>query len=129
LKRTVILEIAQTTYPSLLQFENDIRNYERMDKSSPPPEGVTVFIGSSSILQWRTLVKDMSPLPVINRCFGGSQAYQATYFADRIVIPYKPKKVVYYEGDNDLFNGKTPEQFIGEAKAFARKVHNALPDT
>ncbi|CAG7657911.1 GDSL-type esterase/lipase family protein [Paenibacillus allorhizosphaerae] len=110
-------------------YENDIKAYEQRDKKALPPEGVTVFIGSSSIQRWSTLEKDMAPLQVINRGFGGSEAYQVTHFADRIVIPYKPKKIVFYEGDNDISKGTLPEQIVEECKAFVRKIHHALPGT
>lgn len=117
-------ELKQPEFP----FEADIQNYEKMDQSSPPDEGVIVFIGSSSFTLWGSVEEDMKPLNVINRSFGGSQMYQVSYFADRVIIPYKPSKIVVYEGDNDMLD-KTPETFIGEVESFVRKIHYHLPDT
>jgi lysophospholipase L1-like esterase len=68
-------------------------------------------------------------MPVINRGFGGSQISDSTRYVDRVVIPYKPKTIVFYAGDNDLAAGRTPEQVLGDFKAFAAKVHESLPDT
>jgi lysophospholipase L1-like esterase len=39
---------------------------------------------------------------VINRGFGGSSLPQVTQYVDLIVLPYKPKQVVIYCGENDL---------------------------
>lgn len=109
-------------------FEDDIAKYEEADKKTPPPKGAVLFVGSSSIRMWRTVAKDMAPLTVLNRGFGGSKASDALYFADRIVIPYAPKAIVYYEGDNDLAAKRKPEQVRDDVKAFVEKVRAALPD-
>ena len=65
----------------------------------------------------------------INRGFGGSLAPDSTRYADRIVIPYKPRMVVFYAGDNDVEANHTPAQIAGDFAAFEQKVHAALPDT
>ena len=68
-------------------------------------------------------------LPVINRGFGGSQIADSVEFADRIVLPCRPKVIVFYAGDNDTAAGKTPEQITGDFKMLVQKVHKALPKT
>ena len=50
-------------------------------------------------------------------------------FVDRFVTPYKPRLVLLYAGDNDLAAGKSPEQVLGDFKAFIGRVHAALPNT
>ncbi|GEM_PF-307652 len=111
------------------RFEKQIRLFERSDQKNPPHKGAIVFVGSSSIRGWKTLQKDMAPLKVINRGFGGSLAADALYYVDRIVIPYQPKKIVFYEGDNDIAHGKSPQQFLKDCQDFVKKVHSALPET
>jgi len=111
------------------RFEKEIRQFERSAQKNPPHKGAIVFVGSSSITGWKTLKKDMAPLKVINRGFGGSQAADAVYYVDRIVIPYQPKKIVFYEGDNDIAHGKSPEEFVKDCQDFVKKVHSALPET
>ena len=49
-------------------------------------------------------------------------------FVERIVVPYQPKLVLLYAGDNDIAAGKTPEQVFADFKAFVAKVRGALPD-
>jgi len=71
-----------------------IARFEAQDGLKPPPEGVIVFTGSSSITLWDTLEQDMAPLPVVNRGFGGSRIHQVVHYVDRIVVPYHPRAVV-----------------------------------
>jgi lysophospholipase L1-like esterase len=119
---------AATMSPSA-KFEKEIAAYEAADKKSPPPQGAVLFIGDSGIKKWTTLAQDFPDQKVINRGFGGSQMADASYFADRIVIPYKPRLIVLREGGNDLTAGKTAEQLLADLKAFVAKVHTELPDT
>ena len=78
---------------------------------------------------WKTLAQDFPGFPVINRGFGGSQMVDTLVYADRIVLPYHPRQIVVYAGDNDIPAGKSPEQVFADFKAFVEKVHQALPKT
>jgi lysophospholipase L1-like esterase len=112
-------------------WEPSIRKFEEQDKIKPPQLGSIVFTGSSSIVRWETLVNEMKPLHVINRGFGGSQYSDLNHYAKRIVIAYRPRAVVVYEGDNDLAAGspKTPVSVANDAREFVRIIHSALPET
>ena len=109
-------------------FEKEIRAFEQADKDHPPPRDAVLFLGSSSNRLWDTLAKDFPDVPVINRGFGGSQVADSVRYADRIAIPYHPRKIVIYAGDNDIAAGKSPRQVFDDFKAFVEKVHAALPD-
>jgi lysophospholipase L1-like esterase len=52
-------------------------------------------------------------------------------YAQRIVVAYRPRAVVVYEGDNDLAEGssKTPEMVANDFRKFVQTVHVALPET
>jgi lysophospholipase L1-like esterase len=112
-------------------WEPAIREFEQADKIHPPKPGCIVFAGSSSFRYWDTLASDMKPLDVVNRGFGGSEFSDLNEYANRIVIAYRPRAVVVYEGDNDLAEGsfKTPEMVAGDFRKFVQIVHSALPDT
>ncbi len=110
------------------KWEKAIATFEEADKKSPPPAGAIEFIGASGITRWKTLAEDFPGLPVFNRGFGGSQIEDATYFAERIVIPYKPKTIVFQSGGNDINAGKSPAQVAKDFGAFVAKVRGALPD-
>jgi lysophospholipase L1-like esterase len=72
----------------------------------------------------------MAPLPVVNRGFGGSQLTHAIHYADRIVIPYRPRAVVLYAGDNDLDarTGKSADDVVQDFQTFAYLVLSHVPD-
>ncbi|HEX4951318.1 MAG TPA: GDSL-type esterase/lipase family protein [Blastocatellia bacterium] len=121
---------AQTPAPQgPARWEKDIAAFEARDKTNPPPQNALLFIGSSTILLWKTLAQDLPSHQVINRGFGGSQIADAAYYVDRIVIPYKPKMVLLRSGGNDIFSGKSPEQVFADFQAFVAKVHAKLPKT
>jgi lysophospholipase L1-like esterase len=111
------------------KWEKDIAAYEQMDRTNAPPSGGLLFIGSSTIRMWKTLAQDFPNHRVINRGFGGSQIVDATHFADRIILPYKPRMIFLRSGGNDLNAGKSPERVFAEYKEFVAKIHSKLPET
>jgi lysophospholipase L1-like esterase len=106
-----------------------IEKFTQADAAKPPPQNAVVFIGSSSIVKWTSLQKDFPGVKVINRGFGGSELADSAYYVDRIVIPYRPRTVVLYAGDNDLNAGKAPGTVLADFRSFVAKIHAALPDT
>ena len=110
------------------RWEGDIKKFEQRDAESPPPQNAILFIGSSSIRMW-DVPKWFPDRKTINRGFGGSETADSLYYADRILLPYKPRVVVLYAGDNDIAKGKSPEQVFADWKAFVAKVHGELPET
>ncbi len=119
---------AQTAKDKENRWEPNIRKFEEQDRRQMPPAGGILFVGSSSIVGW-DLDKCFPGLPVINRGFGGSQIADSVHFADRIILPYRPKVVVLYAGDNDVAHGKSPRQVLADYRQFVAKVRGALPDT
>lgn len=77
-----------------------------------------LFVGSSSIRLWQTLAEDMTPLPVLNRGFGGSSIADANLYFDRIVASYRPRAIVFYAGENDLDSGRSPAEVAAEFRRF-----------
>jgi lysophospholipase L1-like esterase len=108
-------------------WENDIRQFEAQDRTQPQPPGAVLFVGSSSIRFWKSLAQDFPDVRTINRGFGGSELDDSTYFAGRIVVPYKPRAIVLYAGDNDLMNGDTPERVRDDFVAFVARVRRDDP--
>ncbi|MFN7139335.1 MAG: SGNH/GDSL hydrolase family protein [Limisphaerales bacterium] len=111
------------------RWEQSIRDFERSDRTNPPPKNAVLFVGSSSIRIWNTLSQDFPEYKVINRGFGGSEIEDSVKYANRIVLPYRPKAIVFYAGDNDLHAGKAPQELFQHFKLFAFKVHEVLPKT
>ncbi len=111
------------------RFADAIRNMEIEDSLRTAFDDEILFVGSSSIRLWKSLVVDMLPMHAINRGFGGSTIPELTYYANRIVIPYQPKLIVFYSGENDISDGYTPQEVFNSFKQFDEIVHQALPET
>jgi lysophospholipase L1-like esterase len=126
---TVALFFAPLVFAAPEKWAAAIDKFTQADAANPPARDGVVFIGSSSIVKWDSLAQDFPGVKVINRGFGGSELADSVYYADRVVIPYQPRMVVLYAGDNDLNAGKTPETVLADFKAFAAKIHTALPKT
>lgn len=109
------------------RWQKAIAAFEAADKANPPPKDAVLFLGSSTIVRWKTLARDFPDQPVINRGFGGSQIADCLFYADRIVIPYRPRLIVLRAGGNDIHVGKSPEQVAADFKAFVEKVRTGLP--
>jgi lysophospholipase L1-like esterase len=119
-----------TTQPrNFARWEKEIAAMEAADKTSPPPKGGVLFIGSSTIRGWKTLAQDYPDHQVINRGFGGSQIVDSTHFADRLIFPHEPKMVLLRAGGNDIHAGKSAEQVFAEFQDFVKTIHAKLPET
>ena len=110
------------------RWEKNIKRFEASDKSNPPPRGKVLFLGSSSIVRWDTA--GLFPgHTTINRGFGGSQISDSLEFADRILLPYQPRTVVFYAGDNDIAAGESSKQVVDDYKALVAATHASRPKT
>lgn len=110
------------------RFEAEIQAFEAADRVIAPPRGGVVFVGSSSIKNWTDVAEDFPGLPVLNRGFGGSTLADVVFYMGRIVLPYQPRLVVLYAGDNDLVEGRTPARVLADYRAFAGQLRSALPE-
>jgi hypothetical protein len=124
---------AQTTAPpapsSPTRFQGAINAYLKADSTArPAPDGI-VFIGSSIFAQWTQVSEHMTPLPVYNRAFGGSQTPDVLYYMNDVVLPYKPKFVVYYCGSNDVNARRPATDIVSNIREFHERVQRALPGT
>ncbi len=124
--------IAPTFEPdyALDRFESTIKNYEKHDSIQMPAVGGIVLAGSSSFYFWKNAEKDLSPLPIINRGFGGSTLPEVSYYVERTILKYKPKTVVIY-CENDMYGSKTktPAQTRDAYMRLTQQIRNKLPQT
>ncbi len=110
------------------RFEPEIAAFEKWDSQNAFPKDGILFVGSSSVRLWQS-AEAFPGLPVINRGFGGSTIPDSTHFADRIIFKYKPRTIVFYAGDNDIAGGRSPDRVVADYEAFAKAVHEKLPET
>jgi lysophospholipase L1-like esterase len=111
------------------KWEKEIARYEACDRTNAPQAGCIVFTGSSYIRLWTNLVADFPGLPVVNRGFGGCQLADVYNYAERIVIPYRPRQMVMYAGGNDINAKKPPKVVFGDFVALMEKLRTRLPET
>lgn len=110
--RIILLLILATTGIASAQsgfpFDNEIRDFKAQDSVNMPAKNGILFIGSSSIRKWTDLEQRFSGMPIIRRGVGGSTLEQLVdYYTPYILLPYKPRKVFIYAGENDIAAGKT----------------------
>ena len=123
-----VLLSAQAPPRDPTRWEPDVAAFESQDRSAPPQTGGIVFVGASSIVRWK--VSEFFPdLPVLNRGFGGSEMADTAHFTARTVLPYEPRIVVLYPGENDIARGVSPETVAAGFERFVATVHGALPKT
>ena len=110
------------------KWEKDIQVFMEWDNKNSFPENAVLFVGSSSILYWKTH-QAFPNQNVINRGFGGSEISDLLYYYDEVVLKYKPRIIVLYSGDNDIAHGKNVATTLNDYKRFIKLTHDKLPDT
>ena len=91
--------IAQEQKPA---FWEDIQAFKKADSVVFPPKNAILFIGSSSFTMWKDVQEDFPGYKIINRAFGGSTLLDQIRYVNDVVVPYSPKQVIIYCGENDL---------------------------
>lgn len=116
---------AQTTPP----FADEIKAFARQDQVQPPPQGVILFVGSSSIRLWPELENDFPGRKVLNRGFGGATIPDVARYAQQTIYRYKPSKIVFYCGENDLAASDTIQASTVANRFIAlfRNIRKELP--
>lgn len=95
----------------MIWYEDEIKRIEQ-EKSKLAYEPKTIFYGSSSIRLWNDLYEDFKDFYPINLGFGGSTLAACVWFFERVLPVYKPERIVFYAGDNDLGDGRHPEEIF-----------------
>ncbi len=126
---TVLLAAPTPRQGHEILYADEIQAYLRADAAHPPARGGILFVGSSIFRQWTTVPQDMAPLPTFNRAFGGARTWEVLHYADRVVLPYRPRVIVYYCGSNDVNAGEPAEAIAGRVAEFTHLVGEALPQT
>ena len=119
-------DVAQPAFSSA-KYDKDIAAFEAADKANPPPPHAVLLSGASTFRRWTNYAEAFKGYPVINRGFGGSELYDSVFYADRVVLPYHPRLVVVYAGENDLNAGQSPSTVVSHFLAFTKKIHARQP--
>ena len=115
------------------RWRASLDGFAALDREHAPAPGGVVFVGSSSIRLWNDLEREFGngsgTSGIVKRGFGGSRMADCARYVAQLVLPYKPRIVVVYAGDNDLAEGDTPQGVLQSYAEFVRQVREALPDT
>jgi lysophospholipase L1-like esterase len=103
IKQILLLFVFISCYAANAQpFINEIKAFRKTDSITTPPKNAVLLIGSSSFTKWKD-VQDYFPAhTMLNRGFGGSYLTDVIYYANDVILKYKPKQILIYCGENDI---------------------------
>lgn len=111
-------------------FYYEIEAFKKEDVKQAPPQNAILFVGSSSFRKWTDVQSYFPDYKIINRGFGGSTLPDVIRYANDIIVPYHPKQVVIYCGDNDLASSDTVTASVvaDRFKQLFSIIRNKLPE-
>ncbi len=116
------------TLPDPARLAGEIAAFLHADSLAPPAPGAIVCVGSSSLRLWHERMRtDLAPLTLLPRGFGGSTYLDALAYAYRLILPYRPRALLLYEGDNDIDFGAEPEAVAASFRALVDTLRAELP--
>ncbi|MBL7702523.1 MAG: G-D-S-L family lipolytic protein [Ferruginibacter sp.] len=132
LKIYLLLFISTTVIGQAQPFANEIAEFKKQDSISFPAAKSILFVGSSSFRMWKDVQDYFPGYTIINRGFGGSSFPDVIRYADEIIIPYKPRQIVIYCGENDFAGNEKlePEEVAERFKTLfgvIRKKYKKVP--
>ena len=119
--------ISAQTYDRAKIWDAEIKSLTEIDTKQTPPKDAVLFVGSSSVRLWKNLRTSFPQINVINRGFGGSRLEDVNFYFERIVVPYNPKTIVLYAGENDVNDGIAPEKVLADFQQFTKMVRVKFP--
>lgn len=72
-----------------------MKRYEKADSINPPAKDLILFVGSSTMENWKTLADDFPGKPVLNRGVSGTKTIDLINYKDRLISPYHPKQILF----------------------------------
>lgn len=121
-----LFSAAQNTCPP---FWNEIQKFKKEDSAVKPAANPILFVGSSSFTRWKNVQDYFPGYSIINRGFGGSQLTDVIRYFYDVVMPYAPKQVVIYCGENDLSSSAhmQPETVVQRFKTLFGMIRQNYP--
>lgn len=120
--------VAQTACPP---FWSDIARFKKADSAALPPRNAILFVGSSSFTNWADVSDYFPGYTIINRGFGGSTLVDVIRYAYDVILPYQPKQILIYCGENDLASSDTVSavEVVRRFKTLYAIIRQNLPNT
>ena len=110
-------------------FWPDIVNFKKEDADKAPAQHAILFVGSSSFTKWTDVSNYFPGYTIVNRGFGGSTLVDVIRYAYDVILPYHPKQVVVYCGENDLAYSDTvsPMEVLRRVQTLFAMIRINLP--
>lgn len=120
--------------PSLLFAQDPLRFKDEVAELTAHDDAVDtkdliLFTGSSSVRMWKDVGERFPDHNVLNRGFGGSEMSDLVYYFNKLILPYRPKQIFIYEGDNDIAAGRSTSTIIANADKLLTLIHEKLSPT
>jgi len=109
-------------------YEPDVKEVELRKAKVDNPK--MLFYGSSSIRLWDSLYADFEVYKPLNMGFGGSTLAACIVYFERLMEGLNPDIILIYAGDNDLGDGRHPEEvfiFFEQMVVEVRKRFGNIP--
>ena len=110
------------------RFKKDIDAFLSADSLQFPSKGQLLFVGSSSFTYWKDIQDYFPGYSILNRGFGGSSLPDVIQYADKIILPYQPKQIIIYCGENDIADSipATPKMVRDRFKTLLKIIRTEL---
>ena len=109
-------------------WRNEIRRLKRRVAKLETQENLIAFYGSSSVRLWVHMRRDMNPFNVVNLGFGGSTFAWCIHYFHEIFKEADPAKIVIYAGENDLNEGRTPQEVLADCRMLVEMIRAKYPN-
>jgi lysophospholipase L1-like esterase/CRP-like cAMP-binding protein len=109
-------------------WRNEIKRLKRRVSSLVSQENLIAIYGSSSVRLWVNMQRDLVLFNVVNLGFGGSTFTWCIHYFDEIFKKVLPSKIVLYAGENDLSEGKTPQEVLASCNELVQMIYAKYPN-
>jgi lysophospholipase L1-like esterase len=125
----LVCSLFLTSHLMAQPFADEIGQFKKEDALRPPPANSILFVGSSSFRKWTDMSSYFPGYTIINRGFGGSSFPDLIRYANDIIVPYHPKQIVIYCGDNDLAasDSITADSVFERFRVLFEMIRTSLP--
>jgi len=112
-------------------FWKEILSFKKLDSIQQPPKNSILFIGSSSFTNWKDVANYFPGYTIVNRGFGGSTLPDLIRYFYEVVVPYQPKQVFIYCGENDIASSDTvtADEVVRRFKTLYAMIRVYFPNT
>lgn len=127
----VFLSSCSIAFSQDAPFYKEIQAFKHKDSISFPAKGQILLVGSSSFTKWTDAQTYFPEHPLINRGFGGSSLPDMIRYVNDVVIPYAPKQIIIYCGENDIAASDTVKAVLvlERFKTLFGLIRASLPKT